>query len=212
MELQTRVQNLVAFESSSSQRKLLQPDSMLTLLKNLIIAVPRSMGALTPRIAPFLSTGADREAVMAADLLQMQLNAPSMPTDMRVDILSKLLDAVASGSEAVRLRITTALPEITQAAMELPVEAGGQPRIVDALMQRLLDPGAAVRVAAVRGLGHLCTRTSDDELSLRIDGQVESNPRAKMLQGMVERLRDCVVDVREAVRTFLSYELTASSC
>lgn len=203
MKLQTRVQNMISFESTTQKRALAKPESIPILMRNLVIAIPDSMAALTPRITPLLASGTDREAVMAADLLQMQLSAPSMPIEMRVDILTKLLDAVATGSEPVRLRITSALQEVAAAAMQLPAAAAGHSRVVAALRQRLLDPAAAVRVAAVRGLGELCVRAGDHS-SLQLDSDIESNTRTKMIQGLVERLRDCVIDVREAVRIPLS--------
>eukprot|EP00892_Ulva_mutabilis_P010387 jgi/Ulvmu1/7720/UM039_0026.1 len=197
MALQTRVQNMIAFESATPQRTLAKGSSVPTLLQNLTIAVPKSMAALTPQISPLLDTGSEREAVMAADLLQMQLNSVSMPVGMRMDILSRLLASVASGSEPVRLRIAAALPEIALAAEQLPVSAGGPSRVAEALLQRLLDPAVGVRVAAVRGLGELCSR-ADGELPLGLDDRIEANTRTKMLNGIVGRLRDCVFDVREA--------------
>lgn len=202
MPLQTRVQNLIAFESATPQRTLAQVSSVPTLLRNLTVAVPKSMAALTPQIIPLLATGSDREAVMAADLLQMQLSAPSMPVGMRIDVFNKLLDAAATANEAVRLRIVASLPEMASSAEQLPSSAGGPSRAASTLLERLFDPAAGVRVAAVRGLGELCT-TANSEHALGLDDRIESNVRIEMLHGMAGRLRDSVHDVREAVRVLV---------
>lgn len=200
MSLQTRVQNLIAYESATPQRTLAKTSSVPTLLQNLTMAVPNSMAALTPQISPLLATGSDREAVMAADLLQMQLSSESIPVGMRMAILDRLLDAAASGNEPVRLRIVAALPDIAAAAEQLPASASGPSSVAQALLQRLLDPAAGVRVAAVRGLGELCSKAGG-ELSLGANDVIESGIRIKMLQGLLGRLRDCALDVREAVRS-----------
>lgn len=201
MAFQTRVQNWIADNIDTQECALVKPGSMPTFLRNLTIVVPGSMAALTPKLTGKLDSETGSEAVRTADFLQVQLSAPSTPSAMRVEILSTLLDSVASRKEeAVRLRITSALPDIAGVAEQLPAAAGGQERVVSALLNRLLDPAPAVRATAVRGLGDLCSRAGD-ETCLRLDANIECNVRTEMMQGIVGRLRDCVIDVREAVCT-----------
>lgn len=200
MAFQTRVQNWIADSINTQECALAKAGSMPTFLQNLTIAVPGSMAALTPKLTGKLASETGSEAVRTADFLKVQLSSASTPSAMRVEILDTLLDSVSSRKEeAVRLRITSALPDIAGAADQLPAAAGGQKRVVSALLNRLLDPAPAVRLTAIRGLGDLCSRAVD-EPSLQLDVNIDSNMRTKMIQGIVGRLRDCVIDVREAVR------------
>jgi HEAT repeat associated with sister chromatid cohesion len=203
MPLQTHIRNAIAFDrafASDGRRAAASASAscsaVQTLVRHLLVAMPKVMLELVPNITAGLDSDTAGEAVMAAEFLSLLLVTP-LPGDDSVaaTALQQLLRAAASPLAELRVKVAHVLP----VAARCGAVHGVQRLCRRALQARLLDAEASVRAAAVRGLGSL------------LGGCNSFLPDENELEALIERLKDSVPEVRLAVRAALLHVRLLSS-
>lgn len=180
-------------EVTGKQRQSLisSNQTLENLVHHLAAAVPALLARVMPKGAEKLGKATEKDALMALELLRLQVSAPSAEDEQRSKYLQQLLDAQANQSERVRLKLTNVVP----AMLAVSLASHDLRDIEKTLVVLSLDSDPAIRAAAVRALGAVAAAWGD-----RVrDGDRPVAEQLELLSRMVDRLRDSVPEVREAV-------------
>jgi hypothetical protein len=181
--LQTCFRNLVTFKSAV-KRSPLNRASVQNLVHHVMKAIPNTLLALVPTIAASIRSDSEQEAIMSVEVLAHLYTAgASRKLDASPAILQHLIAASKCLRMAVRLKVVNACSELIKSGCDPNDEEG----IKECLSDRVLDPEATVRAAAIKGLGALCTARG-------------AGYGWNILSVIAARLRDSVFEVRDVVR------------
>jgi hypothetical protein len=181
-------------DAHGKQRKSLITSSqpVENLVHHLTASVPGIVSRIMPKGAGKLGSAPEKDALLAMELLRLQISAPHCNGQMKSKSQQQLMLAQSNKSCRVRLKLANVLAACSSGTAR--VQDRGD--VEKTLLVLALDSESAVRVAAVRGLG-----VSASYCGEHIAGSSSAlGEQLELLSRMADRLRDSVPEVREAVR------------
>lgn len=182
--------------TEAKQKSALLSSSQLVtnLIHHLTAALPSLMASLAPPAATDMANAAEKEALDAFELLQLQISAPNPSSKRQEDLVQQFLATGDNSSQRVRLRFVHALSGCL--ALPTPLSPSMLHEAEQALVARFWDPVPAVRAAAIRSMVSFTAAWGGAE---DVEGSLDAH--VDVLDKLVLRLMDSVFDVREEVCT-----------
>lgn len=178
------------------------------LVHHLTAALPALMASLAPPAASDMASAAEKEALDALELLQLQISAPNPSARRHEELFQQFLATGDNGSQRVRLKFVNALPGCL--SLPTPLSPSMLHEAEETLVARFWDPVPAVRAAAIRGMASFSAAWGEGE-----DGVGEDlaglYAHVDVLDKLVLRLMDSVFDVREEVCNTITPYLCSQS-